>query len=804
MGAFGSKKKIHLFSTVERFFDDNQLPETLKKSLYTAIRFNQDIPENLIAGMANGPSYQFEQGYTYAKNGHYYWGLPESWNSGYALNTIDYNAKYVQAALYFIQQDHPTYTQETLDAFYVNVDGILNNNFDIEYAVFSALSHDHLVWQHVYDTLNYDVNTNLLPTLLGTNGEPVYLHKVVSTYNIDPEDAATQRDEPPKFAKNAPLANTLPTAAGGLTLAQQMAINALSVGEQVEYRDGVNEVDGAEVHYFWIDENNVRFEQSIILDFSVSAYDTVPVTEPGQFDTISKDAIQFKYSYNHPDTNVLVVKYITYYPDFAGSPPARLVPITEEARPFLATSSVPFYSSTATYFPIVHIRKNGVDQTNPALEGTPAYDTSVKLVKKLGTTFDALGTAINSNADVDKIDYAVLMMAPNMDTTEQEELKYLFLYFKRMFNAKLPFVPTPPARWYSVRLNATIYHTWADADFKTKLRMLALNFETRSGVIGEVGEYARIIVLNSGDYIGNVGTRRTYLNALNPTGDRPSFLYQHQITPTLYEEVVLINVNQAYSAYNNKWTQANLSKMIAPMDMELVRQNFNMIEKEYLYFRSYQIITAAHVVEKIKWYQRSVFKAIITIIAIIIAIITMQPQIVAAVAAGWAAVAILIVKIVIMQIVLGYIARFVVKAIGIEAAWIIAIVALVTRQYQLLGEVTKANVAAAKYLLMLSSNMVSGANYVLKDDFTDLLKERDAFQLLAEEKQDTLDDLMAELEPQKLLDTYSLIGSVPLTIPNETPTEFYGRTIHAGNIGTISYHMIENYVDASLDLSLSV
>ena len=53
-------------------------------------------------------------------------------------------------------------------------------------------------------------------------------------------------------------------------------------------------------------------------------------------------------------------------------------------------------------------------------------------------------------------------------------------------------------------------------------------------------------------------------------------------------------------------------------------------------------------------------------------------------------------------------------------------------------------------------------------------------------------------------DTNKLLGSpmnmTPFVVFGESPDDFFRRTVHSGNIGTLGYDYIHNYVDMNLAL----
>jgi hypothetical protein len=92
-------------------------------------------------------------------------------------------------------------------------------------------------------------------------------------------------------------------------------------------------------------------------------------------------------------------------------------------------------------------------------------------------------------------------------------------------------------------------------------------------------------------------------------------------------------------------------------------------------------------------------------------------------------------------------------------------------------------------MLMLSTGLQRA---VMVENYKDLLDESSNFREYADAKQESLD------AANKLLETSTVLS--PFVIFGEKPEDFYNRTIHFGNIGTLGITAISSYVDIALTL----
>jgi hypothetical protein len=133
------------------------------------------------------------------------------------------------------------------------------------------------------------------------------------------------------------------------------------------------------------------------------------------------------------------------------------------------------------------------------------------------------------------------------------------------------------------------------------------------------------------------------------------------------------------------------------------------------------------------------------------------------------------------------------KAIGIDAAILIAVIAIAYGGFQQFGGITGLPGAPwADQLLKLGTGLVKAISADLQDAMLGLKDEFASLQLLKDQTQKEF------AAANKLLENNNWLS--PITIFGESPNDFYNRTVHSGNIGVLSIGAISSYVDNALRL----
>jgi hypothetical protein len=200
------------------------------------------------------------------------------------------------------------------------------------------------------------------------------------------------------------------------------------------------------------------------------------------------------------------------------------------------------------------------------------------------------------------------------------------------------------------------------------------------------------------------------------------------------------------------------------------------------------------VITEIKWYQTGIFKALLLIVAIIITIYTYGADGGSAIAtalglSGTAGlIATIVVNLAIGQLITAGFTLFVQK-FGTKAATAVAVLAIAYGAYDVVTSGSVLGAPWATTLLQLSTGLQQA---VLRQKYSDLLADADQFNLFAKDRTEELETAQALLETNHLLD--------PIVIFGEKPEDFYNRTVHFGNIGTLGITAISSYVDIALTL----
>jgi hypothetical protein len=419
------------------------------------------------------------------------------------------------------------------------------------------------------------------------------------------------------------------------------------------------------------------------------------------------------------------------------------------------------------------------------------------MVKYLGMDYDDIAENINSNPNIADVEQAMMIMAVPATTTNPIEMRYLFDFFnsvhgattvveKSVTEAKLE---SRLGGYFDMPSSAIVIE---DKRFKMALNNLGVYKRKVAGVLGKIGTCTSSVTSNTSsiefkDFQGNFSTQTV-----------PSRIhtYRKQVSSVTYEEIQVVNLSLTYYILNGYSVVADDEEdiLLVPID-KAISDLYKISDREELYSRSLHFVFNSVQITTVKWYQTGAFKIFMYAVAIIITIYSGGTATAAwsSIMAGmYAQAAILIFTMVIERLLISLVFKLFVKAVGIKAAFIVAIVAAAAGMYQAIDAGSIAGAPWAKELLALSSGLSEAGNSLLKADYEDLLGDYTEFQQEIKEKLKLLD------EAKDLLNTSARLS--PFVIFGESPNEFYNRTIHAGNIGVVGIDAISSFVDMSLKL----
>ena len=751
MGLFSSKKKTEVETTVVRVVEDNLIPETAKASL---LRYsmngdvNASVAESMLDDMLGSLAFRGDRMYEYAKKSYAY-GLPKS-------NLV-------------------SVTQGT-DVVRQVVSSVVGKPVTLDYCHFCAYNSIHMGWQVLTDQYGYEEASNELKVLSAKLGTTVWLKDMVAVYS----QATVDQAEPGTLDQWGTAANA------GYTPQRLLGGLVNGVAEPTPYLiDTLMGHDTVEVIYTYRKDGKL-VDGKLVLN-----------VDPPDFES---EYFQVKYRYTTlvNGKEVPRVGYWTYKDD------AGLFP---ELDKLYETD----YAGLGSYLPRAYFRLNKTNLATEERKKSAEYKTTQKLLKYLSIDYQNMADSIYDNTDLEYIEQAFLMMGVPMNAKSEAERHYLFDYFNTLFYSTTgTFAYANPLREaaneFTRRGSRAI--RIQDKGFTMTLAYQGIAKRRMAGKIGSIGDHSH--ATGTEQYTETVNYRE---GASLTQGTRLVSVqyhsYRRQLTSGLYDEVRVYEPRLTYhiwSKYNYVAGSAS-DRLLVPLD-HVVTDLLPLSQREVLYYKSLHFVFNSRVTTKTKWYQTGVFKIVVVIVAIVIAVFTGQWQaayaaLAAAAAAGMTALALTLLTFIVKTLVVQYTFKLFAKAVGPEFALVAAVVGAIVGVGMSMTSAQGSSTALwGERLLQSSVGLSKGAGGAIQEDMNDLQGDWTDFQSY-QERQDA-----ALKKGQDLLQTTNLLDPLMFTEAHltpqirfgETPHDYFTRTIHAGNVGVVGIDAVAYYHDMALTL----
>lgn len=457
---------------------------------------------------------------------------------------------------------------------------------------------------------------------------------------------------------------------------------------------------------------------------------------------------------------------------------------------------------TGQYFPNLYFMLNKrmlLDTGNDSNRINTLKSVS-KLTKKIGLDFEEVSNNITKNQDISDVEQAFLAFGIPADTTNQLELRYLFDLFSTLSRIGESFKLSLSSRLFGKYDVITDVIQISDNGLNIAIQHGGIDKQRMVGVIGPTGTCVMGKRLNKQKMEERYRWNDSYETRII-TLYLPYRYYQKQVGLNLFDEIRVYNLSMSYLVwedYRSTMGDEGNEIILLPLDKSIT-DTYSNKDREELYQRSMYFVFNSRVTQKIKWYEKEIFGDLLKAAAIVVTIASgfsdggfMLEAAAALSAAAYAtAAAIILTEIAIAYVVKAAFTLFV-KMVGVDLAFIAALVAAAYgMQNQLSSGATKLT-ATAKEMLSVASGLTTGVTENIKDMMEDLLKDYKDFQLLKEDKAEMLQSA------EQLLESNSLL--TPLMIVGESPTDFYNRTTHLSNVGRLLLDDVHNFVDRSLQL----
>lgn len=766
MGLFSSKKKTYVYTSVSRMLDDDSIylsgqSAIIEHVMGSTIQVGTDpnemsLTDRIQDGAMNSMPSKIRGFYQGAKSGNYHYGLPKT-------SVVFSDPDELKTAL--LSSLSETYSgQITLDYFKLDDP----NPF-------------HITMKILLDRYGFNTTSNQLTVLSTWLGHTCYLQDIEMHYC---PDTLLRVEDTEYFAQYG-----RPATYG------QTHLRALN--PDAEHTVFVEDVDAtqdfARVSYTYRDAQGQDIVQTMDVTFegyivSGAESDLPGVNEDPNLavsDPVNEDLYVmagFTTLYN----GVTTYHYFSY--KLGSGEYSQLEELLDGQ------------AEIGEFYPRIYARLEGTNLAADALRETPAYKSSMKIAKRLGLTWNSWVDEIHDGVEsIGEVCQCYLMLGARASAKDPVIQEYLFKYFSNLYQMG------PKRRKFSISgLHRNEFADFAVRDgaahfikdnvFTQKLAYDGIGIKDVVGVIGLPGTY-------KGGLNNSRATSGSFFGAAR-LAYKPYHYYQYQITPTTYREVRVYNLSLSQQVSGGYWTTAtgNSEELLVPLDHTMYKA-MSSKDRELLFAKSLYFVFNTLKVVKTKWYQRGVFKAIMFIVAVVLAIPSGGGSL------ALLAIAIAVVKSIVLSLVFKLLAKLAVKiGISVEIVAALALVAAVYGGYLAASNTTGIMQMSAKSILEMSNQAFSFASTVGAEQMKGIVKEMQEFKSYAETKQEELDKANQLLKNADVSMNLGLFvdaappSSMPYLNLYQTPHEYYTRTVHAGNVGPLAFAALSGYVDQSLVL----
>lgn len=542
--------------------------------------------------------------------------------------------------------------------------------------------------------------------------------------------------------------------------------------------------------------------------------------------TFISAGLEITFEVTHADTSTTIVEYIdtSLLPDgndfmhviyHTVSVPNTLYywtydPSTNVYPELTGTTEL---ASQSEWLPMVPMRVNRHDVVP---EDGKVYDDVNHALDLVGLDYETIIEGVKENPDADIVEDVTLMFAVDITVDEPSINDYMYAHFSGYlaYNFDLYTSSSVPSGTYKsaglvekfteVNFNGSFYTEFVEE--RTIVGTFTKDKEILSG--GGAYNYLTYTTDPEGKYGGKIVNSN-------------SIIYlRKKLTNDTYTELVIMGCNIYIAPYEDypgfgrdkPWYarvheyEGEPVNVMLPINTGVVRDRLRNPQTQKLVYRqSMVLLIAAREKTELEWYEEPYFAAFVIVVAVFISAATLQPEIAtiataATLLAAGELVLYLVINTYILSQITKYALEFLIDEFGLEdtflAVAIIILVAVASQQFDVL--VPLASSLATDFLGM-SLVILNAFMEPIDDSLKAIESEYTDFLLSAEERQEEINEA-SDLLGDGSIDPLSIAILAPPILINETPSDFFNRTIHTGNIGVKSLDVIEDYVGNSLKL----
>ncbi|TKW65226.1 MAG: hypothetical protein DI616_15980 [Paracoccus denitrificans] len=746
MGLFSSKKKIIVNVTVQPVFEEARIPYSVKAGVIKYVLGDiTSMSDSINEELAGCVGTKANTGFSWAKREDYIPGVP----TAYVKSNIDARST-------------------VLGTIAVNV----GQPVTAVYYRYGPMNSLHYAWTWIVNTHGYNAQTNELVGLSASTGFKCYLSNMVATYTRESYDFVRETYDEGVFAQLGPSPKSGWTPSKPYTYLAPGGIGEYAEQPAYEVSD-VAVDDYVTITYEFEDAEGNYVQRGLTLAITGIS---------------DEDYHQVRYTKEDGKTG-----FFTYLHGAGYYPAIDLAYVME-------------YNDLGSYYPWAYFRVDGTPVHYDS-EYYEMYKHCKKWCQYIGVDFERIYSAVHTDNDVDDVAQVILQVAVKPDSTNQAVIEYLFKHFSLLHEnslSQMQMADNLPDKFLAFSTSPSQAQRIMDRQFAQTLQFSGITRSRQAGVIGKKGTYTQ--------HYGLVAQNSQLIESITPTGtetstvwsSQPAYVYRYQVLDSVFEEIAVFGLRMDYHVHHKKGFGAGAGspELLVPVDREVMR-SISTARREQVICRGLYLLVNTVIVQKTPWYASGFFKAVLMIVATAVTIISMGTawqSIVAAAAIGTYAAVITVTVLVLQYIVVTTAIRLFVKHFGPKLGLIAAVAAIAIGGY---NSMAGGEGMWADGMLALGNNLVKESsnayNLLTQDVYAEMLDFQEWAQGQFDSLKEKRDELGLNAQWQGLTG-FDFVGMVPHTVFGESPSSYYARTVHSGNIGTNAYDLIENYHSYKLQL----
>ena len=490
----------------------------------------------------------------------------------------------------------------------------------------------------------------------------------------------------------------------------------------------------------------------------------------------------------------------------------------------------------STFLPIAPIRRNKTNVLDDKTYNAKQKDSCKKLLDKIGVDLkDMTDNLIDHEGgqdpdDIDNIDEIFVMFAADVRSIEPITLAYMFEQFRTYHYNQASNQQTWVNWWNGGQVGYRPKNAIRISDSTVSMNMewAFTTMAVRNGLVSGIHAAPNPLTVIP-DYpvvpyspAGNDDIKRVTVTGTdfsdedneNDQWNTHSLIYRRQLTTVAdgdpsdtFEEILVYGLVTVYDVYRGEadgrgWFTRDLltwddGGFIMPVSKDIV-DSFAGYDQTAIYYETIVTVVYAVQIQHLAWYQSGVFKILITIVLIGIAIYFQQYELIAAIEAGIWATALYVFEAWLVGYLITKGLGFLVEIIGGDAALIlaaaIAVYATTYGDTKVFGKLL-----TASDMLAMTSTLANQVSLAYRDDFMQEQEDHADFLKNAQEKQEEIDAANDLLNNGAKLEMYEQVDQVLNNDPYINPKDYYNIAL-LNNPGPLTLEGPSNFVGVALTL----